>query len=179
MRGQQGVVLGKRCLVKYFSYVTMPKFIYLYLLSLALVGCASVDDERVSGHASTPATRPALVNYAHSLIGIPYKFGGVSPKTGFDCSGLVMHVYSKKAGISLPHNAKSISEHGRRIARKDLRPGDLVFYNTLGDDYSHVGVYIGKDKFIHSPSSGKKVGIVDMKMSYWKQRFNGVRRLLN
>ncbi len=149
-------------------------------LVLLLTACVSVDSDRANNHKSaSAAVRPALVNYAHSLIGLPYKFGGISPNTGFDCSGLVMHVYGKKAGINLPHNAKSISEYGSKITRADLRPGDLVFYNTLGNDFSHVGVYIGGNKFIHSPSSGKKVGVVDMQMQYWKQRFNGARRLLN
>ena len=162
----------------------MPMLIFFRLRILAfallLTACASVDSGRTANYKSTPAAvRPALIDYAHSLIGVPYKQGGISPNTGFDCSGFVMHVYGKKAGIHLPHNAKSISEYGSRIKRADLRPGDLVFYNTLGNDFSHVGVYIGGDKFIHSPSSGKKVGVVNMQMLYWKQRFNGARRLLH
>jgi len=159
----------------------MKKLIYPIAFALLLTACASVEDE----HTSRPyapvdkhGAQPAVVNYAHSLIGIPYKYGGVSPSTGFDCSGFVRHVYGKKAGINLPHNAKLISRRGSKISRHELRPGDLVFYNTLGYDYSHVGVYIGDDKFIHSPSSGKKVHIVDMQMAYWKKRFNGARRLL-
>lgn len=152
----------------------------ILIFVLLLAACTSVDSDLANNHKSAPAAvRPALVNYAHSLIGMPYKFGGISPSTGFDCSGFVMHVYGKKAGINLPHNAKSISAYGSKITLAELRPGDLVFYNTLGNDFSHVGVYIGRNKFIHSPSSGKKVGVVDMQMEYWKQRFNGARRLLN
>jgi len=159
----------------------MKKSIYLVLFLVLLSACASVEDERVGrpfAPVSKHGSRPAVVNYAQSLIGIPYKYGGVSPSTGFDCSGFVMHVYGKKAGINLPHNAKSISQHGSKISQHELKPGDLVFYNTLGYNYSHVGVYIGEGRFIHSPSSGKKVHIVDMQMAYWKKRFNGARRLL-
>lgn len=118
-----------------------------------------------------------VVSYARSLLGTPYHFGGDTPRTGFDCSGFVRHVYYHTQGIALPHNAKGISQNGRPIRASELRPGDLVFYNTLGRSYSHVGIYIGNGRFIHSPHSGKSVEIVDMSLDYWRGRYNGARRV--
>jgi cell wall-associated NlpC family hydrolase len=114
---------------------------------------------------------------ALALSGTPYKFGGNSPDTGFDCSGFVRYVFSQAANLTLPHGARAISQLGRSIPVDQLQPGDLVFFNTLKQTFSHVGIYLGNGRFIHAPSSGGGVHIVSMDDAYWAKRFNGARRL--
>lgn len=118
-----------------------------------------------------------LAIQALSMLGINYRYGGVSPETGLDCSGLVRYVFREAWGADLPRTAAEISRIGRKIDKVDLRPGDLVFYNTLRSSFSHVGIYLGDRKFIHSSSTGGRVRIDDMDMAYWKKRFNGARRI--
>jgi cell wall-associated NlpC family hydrolase len=113
-----------------------------------------------------------------SYIGTPYKWGG-STESGFDCSGFVQFVYENSIGINLPRTAKEMSEVGTIIKNfKDLMPGDLVFFNTRKFNFSHVGIYLGDNKFIHAPRTGYKVKVEDMEDSYWIKRFNGARRLM-
>lgn len=119
-----------------------------------------------------------MLNYARKLIGVNYKYGGTHPSTGFDCSGYVSHVFRQVAGLSLPHNALAISRQGRKISVDELQPGDLVFFNTLRRSFSHVGIYLGNNRFVHAPSSGGGVEVVDMQEAYWAKRFNGARRVL-
>jgi cell wall-associated NlpC family hydrolase len=133
--------------------------------------------------ASTLQTRQAagvsdMLNYALNLIGVNYKYGGAQPNTGFDCSGYVSHVFRQVAGLSLPHNALAISRQGKQISKHELQPGDLVFFNTLRRSFSHVGIYIGDNRFVHAPSSGGGVEVVNLQDSYWVKRFNGARRVL-
>ena len=118
-----------------------------------------------------------LTEYAVSLTGTPYKYGGTSPGSGFDCSGFVIHVFKHSLGKTLPRSSYEISRIGGALTPNMLKPGDLVFYNTLHKAYSHVGIYLGDDKFIHAPSSGKSVSIANMNASYWKNRYNGARRI--
>lgn len=118
-----------------------------------------------------------ILTSALSLSGTPYKFGGNSPNTGFDCSGFVRYVFSQAANLTLPHGARAISQLGKSIPLEQLQPGDLVFFNTLKQAFSHVGIYIGDGRFIHAPSTGGGVHIVDMNDDYWAKRFNGARRL--
>lgn len=117
-----------------------------------------------------------LVN-ALSLTGIKYKYGGKSPETGFDCSGFVRYVFQQAADLTLPHGARAISQLGQRVPMEQLQPGDLVFFNTLKSAFSHVGIYLGNNKFIHAPSSGGGIHVVNMNDEYWAKRFNGARRL--
>ena len=117
-----------------------------------------------------------LVN-ALSLTGIQYKYGGKSPETGFDCSGFVRYVFSQATNLSLPPTARAISQIGKTIKKDELQPGDLVFFNTLKSAFSHVGIYMGDNKFIHAPSAGKAVRVESMKTGYWASRFNGAQRL--
>lgn len=114
---------------------------------------------------------------ALALSGTPYKFGGNTPDTGFDCSGFVRYVFSQAANLTLPHGARAISQLGKSIPVDQLQPGDLVFFNTLKQAFSHVGIYLGDGRFIHAPSSGGGVHIVSMNDAYWAKRFNGARRL--
>lgn len=120
-----------------------------------------------------------LLIRAISLIGVKYKFGGGSAQTGFDCSGFVSHVFETSLAIELPRSSFAMGRLGTKVESDDLRPGDLVFYNTLHRAFSHVGIYLGEGRFVHAPSRGKHVEIVDMSDSYWKRRFNGARRLIN
>lgn len=114
---------------------------------------------------------------AMSLLGIKYKRGGDSPENGLDCSGFVRLVFKNSSETELPRTAKEISDKGDKIAQKDIKPGDLVFFNTLKKSFSHVGIYLGDSKFIHAPSAGGKVRIESMNVAYWKKRFNGARRI--
>ena len=114
---------------------------------------------------------------ALSLTGIQYKYGGNSPETGFDCSGFVRYVFKQALNLSLPHNARAMSQIGTQVAQSQLKPGDLVFFNTLKTKFSHVGIYIGDSRFIHSPRAGKEVNVVNMKESYWASRYNGAVRV--
>ena len=119
-----------------------------------------------------------LLLQAFSLIGVNYRYGGKSPETGLDCSGLVRYVFRQSMQMALPHNALAISKMGENIDKQELKPGDLVFFNTLRRQFSHVGIYIGDDMFLHAPSSGGGVQIVNLKDKYWQQRYNGARRIV-
>jgi hypothetical protein len=118
-----------------------------------------------------------LLLQAMSLMGVAYRFGGSSPETGLDCSGFIQYVFRKSLRVNLPRTSAEMARAGRVIERDELAPGDLVFYNTRGFQYSHVGLYLGGNKFIHSPRTGKSVEVVNMANSYWSQRFNGARRV--
>jgi len=120
--------------------------------------------------ASSRGARVAQLSRRY--LGIPYRWGGSSPSTGFDCSGFVMYLY-RKVGVSLPHNAAMQYGHGRAVSRGNLRPGDLVFFNGLG----HVGIYLGGGRFIHAPSSGDVVKISSLSESWYASRWVGARRI--
>jgi cell wall-associated NlpC family hydrolase len=122
------------------------------------------------------ATRE-LVMQALGYLGIRYKYGGSSPDTGFDCSGLVRYVVNQAIGLALPRDARAISLLGARIETTELQPGDLVFFNTMRKPFSHVGIYVGEHRFIHAPASGGTVELVNMTERYWQSRFDGARRL--
>ena len=124
-----------------------------------------------------PSPESQLVALAHTLLNVPYRYGGNTPETGLDCSGFIGYVFRESLGIILPRRVVEISRIGQPIERAALLPGDLVFFNTRGARNSHAGIYIGNDQFIHSPSSGGRVHIVDMAGKYWKNRYNGARRL--
>jgi cell wall-associated NlpC family hydrolase len=117
-----------------------------------------------------------LVANAMGYLGVPYRRGGTGIQ-GFDCSGFVQAMYENTLGLVLPHNAKAQAAATEKIDKTELQPGDLVFFNTLRRAFSHVGIYIGDGKFIHSPRSGGQVRIEDMRDSYWVKRFNGARRV--
>jgi cell wall-associated NlpC family hydrolase len=116
---------------------------------------------------------------AHALraLGTRYRYGGRSLETGFDCSGLIAHAFEQAWGLSVPHNAQAQSRMGTPVKRPNLAPGDLVFYNTRDQPYSHVGMYIGNGRFIHAPKPGARVRIERFDTPYWRVRFNGARRL--
>jgi cell wall-associated NlpC family hydrolase len=118
-----------------------------------------------------------LVMQAMGLLGVPYKRGGTSEEKGFDCSGFVRYMYEKSVGLVLPRRAEEQAKVTEEISRSELKPGDLVFFNTLKRTFSHVGIYVGDGKFIHAPRPGKAVRVDDMREAYWQKRFNGARRV--
>ena len=118
-----------------------------------------------------------LAMYAMGMLGIDYKYGGNTPEEGLDCSGLVKLIFKEAWDKDLPRTAKEQSRVGHRVEKSELQPGDLVFFNTLRRSFSHVGIYLGDHKFIHAPSTGSQVRIESMDVNYWKQRFNGARRI--
>jgi cell wall-associated NlpC family hydrolase len=118
-----------------------------------------------------------LVMQAMGLLGVPYKRGGTSEEKGFDCSGFVRYMYEKSVGLVLPRRAEEQAKVTEEISRSELKPGDLVFFNTLKRTFSHVGIYVGDGKFIHAPRPGKAIRVDDMREAYWQQRFNGARRV--
>lgn len=118
-----------------------------------------------------------LVIQAMSLLGVPYKRGGMSEEKGFDCSGFVRHMFEKSVGLVLPRRAEEQAKVTEEINRSELKPGDLVFFNTMKRTFSHVGIYVGDGKFIHAPRPGKAVRVDDMREAYWQKRFNGARRV--
>lgn len=111
-------------------------------------------------------------------VGKPYRWGGSDPGVGFDCSGLVAHVYDDAVAMKLPRTSRAMSRRGTRIGRNRLAAGDLVFFNTSGRAYSHVGIYIGRGRFVHAPSTGSLVRVERIDNRYWSSRYVGARRLL-
>jgi cell wall-associated NlpC family hydrolase len=123
------------------------------------------------------AERSEALLQALLALGVDYRYGGNSPTTGFDCSGLVAHIYREAWGIRLPHNTAAQSEAGVPVSLAELQAGDLVFYDTLKRPYSHVGIYLGDGKFVHAPKTGARVRIESLQSGYWAPRFNGARRI--
>jgi cell wall-associated NlpC family hydrolase len=155
--------------VPFFRYPLVR--IVLVLAVVALGGCASTTEVQPQLQSQQP-----LVNYALSLQGTPYRYGKETPEEGFDCSGFVKHVYGRH-GIWLPRTVREMASALPTVPNYDLRSGDLVFFNTSGRTYSHVGIFINDDKFIHAPSQRTgRVLVSSMNNSYWRQRFVGVRR---
>lgn len=120
-----------------------------------------------------------VVMVAIGLMETDYRFGGSNPESGLDCSGMVSYVYENAVSLKLPHNAAEIARLGREISTSALRPGDLVFFNTQNRPFSHVGIYIGDDRFVHAPSTNGKVQIGSLKSSYYARRLEAARTFFN
>ncbi|WP_168793677.1 NlpC/P60 family protein [Paraburkholderia aromaticivorans] len=114
---------------------------------------------------------------AMSLVGIPYRWGGNTPDSGFDCSGLVRYVVSRAASVNLPRTTADMSGRGESIEPEEIAPGDLIFFNTTGRAHSHVGIYVGKLRFVNAPSTGGTVRLDYLTNPYWAKRFDGIRRV--
>lgn len=140
------------------------------------------DESSLSSESNTPiaveSTLERLRSEALRLIGVHYRYGGTTPQTGFDCSGLVLYVLHHTTTLYVGRTAASMATEGRRVQRAELRVGDLVFFNTRGKVYSHVGIYLGGGQFIHSPSAGGRVRVEDLDDAYWHARYSGARRLI-
>ena len=119
-----------------------------------------------------------LVVTALGFLGVPYRYGGNTAASGFDCSGFVRAIYEQTAGFVLPRRSDEQAAATQTIDRSELAPGDLVFFNTTRRAYSHVGIYMGDGKFIHAPRTGAVVRVEDLYGSYWQARFDGARRVL-
>jgi cell wall-associated NlpC family hydrolase len=163
----------------------LAAYIAVSVFGVICTAAVATTHDVVQEVASSPAQAPdrasrmsELIMTAMTLIGVNYKFGGNTPESGFDCSGLVRHLFNGSFGISLPRTSHELVRHGKAIEKTALEIGDLVFYNTRRRAYSHVGIYIGEGRFIHAPSRGRSVETVDMSNSYWVKRFNGARRLV-
>jgi hypothetical protein len=119
-----------------------------------------------------------LVFNAMGFLGVPYRRGGNSVEAGgFDCSGFVRAMYEQTVGLVLPRRSAEQAAATQEIDKSELKPGDLVFFNTMRSAFSHVGIYVGDNKFIHSPKPGASVRVEDMRVAYWERRFNGARRV--
>lgn len=125
--------------------------------------------------ATTDRDRPLI--HALQALGVQYRYGGRSLETGFDCSGLITHVFERAWGMLLPPGTKALSKVGTAVKLKELEPGDLVFYNTRNRPFSHVGIYLGDGRFLHAPRTGASVRVESFETAYWRTRFNGARRL--
>lgn len=168
-----------------------------FVLALAaLTGCSTAPTRtashtihrKPSGNATSASRTVPLQNashrndvvmYAFGLINVDYRFGGANPESGLDCSGMVSYIYKNSVGLKLPHNAAQIAGVGKQISANDLQPGDLVFFNTMNRPYSHVGIYIGDDRFIHAPHTNGKIEVSSLKNKYFAQRFEGARTFFN
>ncbi|WP_373975218.1 C40 family peptidase [Chitinibacter sp. SCUT-21] len=167
----------------------MFKRIFLLLLFFILAGCISTQPKPSKPSKPIP-TKPSIskiqvdgdarevIMVALGLLDTGYQFGGSNPEAGLDCSGLVQYVYKNALQVDLPRSAAEMANATRHVDKSDLRPGDLVFFNTLGRPFSHVGIYMGDGNFIHAPSSKGRVRIESMNNSYFAPRFEGARTLL-
>ncbi|MCA8255546.1 C40 family peptidase [Burkholderia sp. AU31624] len=163
-----------------------------------LAACSSVPPQSASRSDSgmritTPRAFPAPANFpkfvdhsvgqeeisiqAMSLVGVPYRWGGNTPTSGFDCSGLVRYVIGRAADVNLPRTTADMSGRGVSIEPDQIAPGDLIFFNTTGRPHSHVGIYVGKLRFVNAPSTGGTVRLDYLTNPYWAKRFDGIRRV--
>jgi cell wall-associated NlpC family hydrolase len=155
-----------------FGSADNPCYFWILIISMILAsGCASVPEIKPVEHKRTP-----VVVYALSLQGIPYRYGKESPNEGFDCSGFVHHVY-KHQGITIPRTTKELAQNLPTIPKSDLQSGDLLFFNIDGKPFSHVGIYVDNNDFIHAPSRRTgRVLVSSLNNRYWRKRFIGIRR---
>ena len=151
-------------------------------LVIGLTACTSVPStsekaaEVQSSRAGYSEKGQEVVLFALGLLDTGYRFGGKNPEAGFDCSGMVAYIFNQSAGVKVNGSAADLARRGREVERDRLRPGDLVFFNTRNAAFSHVGIYIGNDRFVHAPSSNGRVRIDPMGASYYAQRFEAARR---
>lgn len=143
---------------------------------LALLACLVAFPCWGGDDGATPDRERPLI-HALQALGVKYRYGGRTPETGFDCSGLIAHVFERAWGVLLPPSTAALRKVGTAVKQKDLAPGDLVFYNTRNRPYSHVGIYLGEGRFLHAPRSGAAVRVESVQTAYWRTRFNGARRL--
>ena len=138
---------------------------------------ATVKDAASTALHSAQSLAQDLTSTALDLIGIRYQWGGSTPQTGLDCSGLVRFVFQQVTGVTLPRTARDMSRLGEQVAPTELQPGDLVFFNTQRFAFSHVGIYLGDNRFVHAPRRGREVEVATLDSNFWHSRFNGARRL--
>jgi len=166
------------------------------LVTVLLAACGSAPQQAARQPAASananrtykaPAGFPTFVDHsvgreeisiqAMSLVGVPYRWGGNTPEAGFDCSGLVRYVVDRAASVNLPRTTAEMSSRGESIEPDGVAPGDLIFFNTTGRPHSHVGIYVGKLRFVNAPSTGGTVRLDYLTNPYWAKRFDGIRRV--
>jgi hypothetical protein len=176
----------------------MRRLAFSLLTVLLLAACAGApqktsrgsDNSIVAANGASHAPPPGFPHFvdhsigreeisiqAMSLVGIPYRWGGNTPDSGFDCSGLVRYVVQRAASVNLPRTTADMSGHGESIEPDRIAPGDLIFFNTTGRAHSHVGIYVGKLRFVNAPSTGGTVRLDYLTNPYWARRFDGIRRV--
>lgn len=179
-------------------WVLVPAVWFGVLGTLCLLSSPVLADEPANSISAIPAVPPAVelqlkeatslferatdraseaVTRAMDLVGIRYRRGGTLPETGFDCSGFVGYVFREGIGLILPRTSREISKSGEVVKKSELQPGDLVFFKTMRHTFSHVGIYLGDNFFVHAPASGGEVRVENMNAAYWGKRFNGARRI--
>lgn len=160
----------------------------LLVLSLAvLAGCAGAPQTPAPAAVvpSAPPPKPDAVSHdqllfhAFSLVGTPYRYGGSSPESGFDCSGLINYVFRESVGVTLPRTTAGLSALPGNTSVTSLRPGDLVLFSTQGKRVDHAGIYVGDGRFLHAPSSGGRVRVDDLDARYWQRAYASARRVLD
>lgn len=162
-----------------------PSIFALLALSAAMLlnACSIAPPQPDAEPARPAASNPLAISeagnevafYALDLIGIGYRFGGKNPQAGLDCSGMVSYVYRQAAGMNVSGSAADIARRGKEIDRQSLRPGDLVFFNTMNKPFSHVAIYIGENRFVHAPSTNGKIRIDRLDNRYYAQRYQMAR----
>jgi len=163
----------------------MQKAICSFLLASALLAVSGLavaepsktGEENTFFERYTNATQDVILK-GLQLVGISYRRGGNDEDSGLDCSGFVRLVFKDTLGMLLPRSAREMSEVGEQIEAKDLKPGDLVFFNTMRRAFSHVGIYLGDNFFLHAPRPGAEIRVESMQSSYWTKRYNGARRVI-
>jgi hypothetical protein len=176
----------------------MRRFWSLLLLTFLVAACSSAPQRTSRAPAESTATAanrtfakpsgfPNFVDHsvgreeisiqAMALVGVPYRWGGNTPEAGFDCSGLVRYVVDRAASVNLPRTTADMSGRGESIEPDGVAPGDLIFFNTTGRAHSHVGIYVGKLRFVNAPSTGGTVRLDYLTNPYWAKRFDGIRRV--
>ncbi|MDD2742303.1 MAG: C40 family peptidase [Rhodocyclaceae bacterium] len=164
----------------------MQKFLSALFLSTALAFTAT--NVGATEQQRSPDELSFLTRYTNAaqdvilqglkLVGVRYRLGGSNEDNGLDCSGFVQLVFKDSIGAMLPRTAREMSEVGQRIDSSQLKPGDLVFFNTMRRTFSHVGIYLGDNHFLHAPRTGAEVRVENMENSYWTKRYNGARRII-
>ncbi len=145
------------------------------LAAILLTGCGG-GGKQLRRYNVKPVPGHVVVREAKALMGKPYRYGGRDPRTGFDCSGLVWYVYKKHDSV-MPRSAREMWKVGQEVAKGDLEPGDLVFFDTEGPKPGHVGIFTGRGRFVHAPSSGGRVREDELINNYWRKAWVGARRI--
>ena len=184
LRGASVLVLQimqpKRSKEHYSRHTLLGCGVFMCAL-LMLSGCSTIGTRSSSAKVTqfkqdTSVGTEDISIAAVGLVGVPYRYGGNTPKGGFDCSGLIIYVYQKSVDIKLPRTVEAMSRKGQSVEGQPPAPGDIVFFNTTGEKYSHAGIYVGQGRFVHAPSAGGTVRLEYITKPYWAARFTEARR---